>query len=350
DEDPETLRAAAVDAAAELLGAGKTSLVLLDEEAGEGRVAACHGRKESPDELGPVRLGEGVAGAALARGEPLLVRDLASDPRFGERRASGRYESGSFVLAPLQAATRTLGVLCATDRSGGEPFEEEDLALLRILATQLALLEAGRGASAGSAEEAPGGDAAGDLHAELAREICDAVTREVEPGRILHAALAPVARALDAAPVSLHLVDVHTGDLGREAEDDGGRRADRGRLPAGRGLTGGVLETGQLVASDDPAADPRFDAAVDTPADGEAGPLLCGPLRFRGKTLGVFRVFPKSAPEPRTGEVLSAALSAAVRNVLLYRSLVQSIEEVADARRAAARSGPPRGASGAGGS
>jgi hypothetical protein len=35
----------------------------------------------------------------------------------------------------------------------------------------------------------------------------------------------------------------------------------------------------------------------------------------------------------RTGEVLAATLSAAVRNVLLYRSLVETIEEVAEARR-----------------
>jgi len=51
--------------------------------------------------------------------------------------------------------------------------------------------------------------------------------------------------------------------------------------------------------------------------------------------LGVFRAFPEAAgaPSARTGEVLSAALSAAVRNVLLYRSLVESIDEVARARR-----------------
>jgi len=96
-----------------------------------------------------------------------------------------------------------------------------------------------------------------------------------------------------------------------------------------------VAETGQLVASADPASDPRFDAAVDTPADGRPGPLLCGALRFRGKVLGVFRAFPEAreAPSARTGEVLSAALSAAVRNVLLYRSLIESIDEVARARR-----------------
>jgi hypothetical protein len=89
------------------------------------------------------------------------------------------------------------------------------------------------------------------------------------------------------------------------------------------------------VACESPAADPRFDAAVDTPESGERGAFLALPLRFRGRTLGVFRAFtpdPRMA-SPRTAEVLGAALSAAIRNVLLYRSLVDSIEEVARARR-----------------
>jgi hypothetical protein len=89
------------------------------------------------------------------------------------------------------------------------------------------------------------------------------------------------------------------------------------------------------VATDEPSRDPRFDAQVDTPAAGEIGPFLCLPMRFRGKTLGVFRAFlaPPARTSPRAGEVLTAALSTVVRNVLLYRSLVDSIEEVARARR-----------------
>jgi hypothetical protein len=35
----------------------------------------------------------------------------------------------------------------------------------------------------------------------------------------------------------------------------------------------------------------------------------------------------------RTGEVLAAAISAAVRNARLYRSLLESVDEVAKARR-----------------
>ena len=101
-------------------------------------------------------------------------------------------------------------------------------------------------------------------------------------------------------------------------------------------MTGVVLQTGQLVATQEPEADGRFDPRVDTPDDGVSGPLLCVPLKLRGKTVGVCRAFltGNAQASPRTCEVLVATLSAAVRSVLLYRSLVQSIEEVAEARRA----------------
>ena len=56
---------------------------------------------------------------------------------------------------------------------------------------------------------------------------------------------------------------------------------------------------------------------------------------MRGKVLGAFRAFPEqpSAASARRGELLGALLSAAVRNVLLYRSLLETIDELAEARR-----------------
>jgi GAF domain-containing protein len=106
-----------------------------------------------------------------------------------------------------------------------------------------------------------------------------------------------------------------------------------------RGLTGAVFQSGGPVACEDPAADRRFDARVDTAADGVPRPLLCVPIKLRDKGVGVLRAFfePGTRLSPRTGEVLSAAFSAAVRNVLLDRSLLQSIEELASARRDARR-------------
>jgi DNA-binding NarL/FixJ family response regulator/putative methionine-R-sulfoxide reductase with GAF domain len=362
------LRELAVRAAAEVLGAARTSLMLVDEDAAELRVVAAVGNKVAPAEMDGVLVGQGVAGLAHARGEALLVADVASDARFASRQAAGAYASSSFAVAPLVAGARTLGVLCATERSGGDAFGEEDLALLRIIAGQVAhmlqapppadieleidvedeaaeaaLLETDGGLTAPIADSPmlppPAPLALSNARgAELAREICDAVTSEVEPARILGAALRPIAETLAAAPVAIYLRSPETGELVRDAEHDGGDgRSDRARLPATRGLAGAVLATGQLVATGDPTRDPRFDAEVDTPASGVAGPLICGALRFRGKPIGVFRAFPARAEDASAelGELLAAALSAAVRNVLLYRSLLETIEEVAEARRSA---------------
>ena len=125
--------------------------------------------------------------------------------------------------------------------------------------------------------------------------------------------------------------------LEAEVDVDAGVVGDRPRLPVDRGLVGQVVATGQLVASEDPASDMRFDAEIDTASDGLARPYLCVPMKLRGKVVGVLRVFlgEGQAASPRTAEILAAAFSAVVRNVLLYRSLLQSIEEVADARRQA---------------
>jgi DNA-binding response OmpR family regulator len=343
-DEPAAMAAALARQASELLDATKTS-VMLSAPDGALRVVAAEGRKLALADFEPVSVGEGVAGRAMARGETVWTTDASTDPRFPGRLLD-RYDTSSFAVAPLIRAGEPVGVLCATDRRGGASFGEEDAALLRLLASLAAprlspVVRPAAEDTAGAAADEPSegvGEEAGlreDLHAELARSVCEALVQEVEPGRILSAVLRAVAARLHAAPVSLHLLDASSGTLVREAQWEGGAVADRAWLPAGRGLSGSAFETGLPVASLDPAADPRFDPEVDTPEGGGALPLLAAPVRFRGKSLGLCRVFASPATQARTAEVLGAALSAAVRNVLLTRSLVESIEEVARVRREA---------------
>lgn len=320
-----------VEAVATVLGATKTSLMLLDDGGEQLRVAAATGRSLPPGEMNAVKWGQEVAGLALSDGAAMVVADLAEDPRFAGRSAGERYASRSFVLAPCFGAGVARGVLCATDREGGAPFGEDDLVLLRILAQQIGeiLARAQAGAQPGKAERSS--DEVTD--SELARAICEVLANEIEPSRIVNAALRPIVRALSAAPVSLYLID--NGELVMQGQCEGGGPGDRSRLPVDRGLTGTVLQTGRLVAAQTPQSDPRFDVAIDTPTDSTVMPLLCVPLRLRGRVVGVARAFTlaDSCPSAATGEMLSAALSAAVRNVLLYRSLLESIDDVAEARR-----------------
>lgn len=324
----EEIPALLVDAAAELLGAGRASLLRVEASGSELRVVAAVGAKQASAAMGPIAFGQGVAGVLAESAELIRVDDISEDLRFGALAQPERYATGAFAIAPVRRGDRLLGLLCAADPLTAPAFAQEDSALLGILAGQAAawLCDAADPATRSSVDA---------RLVELAQRIAEALTSEVEPTRILEAVLRPIGELLGAAPVSLFLTAPTGGELLREAQWDGGRASDRLRLEAARGLTGSVQAGGRLVASPDPASDPRFEVAIDTPEDGGARPFLCGPLRFRGKTLGVFRVFPERAEDAsaEVGEVIAASLSAAVRNVLLYRSLLETIEEVAVARR-----------------
>jgi len=377
-ERADVLRKGIVDAAAAVFEASRVSLMLADEEREWIAVVACRGVDVDRETLSPRKVGEGASGRCFEEGNVLCVPDVREDARFAGRGA-GQYGGAAFAVVPLVCLGEPVGVLCLTDAADEQGFSAEEANVLRLLGMQVSEFlaadpEVVRILEAASTLEAEGvGDALGgasgranlraDGDGELARAICEAVAAEVEPARVLRLALGSVARVLGAGPVALYLYAPDGGSLRREAEIEGSAGGDRERLPLDRGLVGTVCQTGGLVATAEPGADARFDARVDTAADGVPRALLCVPIKLRDKVVGIFRAFfdgpagraighPGAAgrfaagerPSARTAEVLSAALSAAVRNVLLYRSLLQSIEELASARRAArGEGGAPRG-------
>lgn len=349
EERVDVLRQGIVDSASVVLQASRASLMLADADREWLSVVASRGVDVDPTTMSARKVGEGASGTCFAEGAVLCVPDVEADGRFSGRGA-GSYEKQDFACVPLVCLGVPVGVLCLTEGEDAEGLSLEETNVLRLLGMQISEFLAADPeverllASAQVAEvEGVALDGVGTLDlldtvdgdAEIAQAVCEAVAAEVEPERVFGAALRAVASRLRAAPVALHLTDPDGIALVREAQVDGGVTADRARLPLDRGLSGAVLQTGQLVAAPDPLQDLRFDAEVDTAEDGVVRPLLCVPLRLREKIVGTVRVFldPGAPASPRTAEVLGATFSAAVRNVLLYRSLLQSIEEVAEARK-----------------
>jgi diguanylate cyclase (GGDEF)-like protein len=122
----------------ELMKAGRSSLMILNQESNELAVEAAQG-------LGPesgavrLKLGDSIAGAVLASGTPLVVRDADTDSRIPRERA-GHYQSKSFISYPITLGQRKIGVINLTDRLDGVPYENDDLMMLEMMAPHLALI------------------------------------------------------------------------------------------------------------------------------------------------------------------------------------------------------------------
>jgi DNA-binding response OmpR family regulator/putative methionine-R-sulfoxide reductase with GAF domain len=343
-ERVEVLRQGIVDSASVVLQASRVSLMLADNEREWLSVVASRGGDINRETMMPRKVGEGASGLCFAEEAVLCVQTVGEDGRFSGRGA-GAYDSSAFAIIPLVCLGVPVGVLCLTDGADPECFSQEEENVLRLLGMQVseflaadpeveALLANAQCVNLEGIESFDLVDAV-DGDAELARAVCDAIAAEVEPERVLRSSLGAVARHLGAAPVALYLQSPDGNRLKLEAEFDGGVVGDRAMLPTDRGLAGGVIYSGQLVAAQHPEDDARFDLEVDTASDGMARGLLCVPITLRNQVVGVLRVFLEDgrAASPRTAEILAASFSAAVRNILLYRSLLQTIDEVAEARR-----------------
>ncbi len=123
----------------EIMKAERSSLMILNQESNELILEAALGADPETLRSVPVMLGDPIAGAVLASGTPLVVRDADNDPRI-TRAAPGRYRTKSFISYPITLGLRKIGVLNLTDRADGLPYENDDLTMLDVIAPHLALI------------------------------------------------------------------------------------------------------------------------------------------------------------------------------------------------------------------
>lgn len=120
------------------------SIMILDRDRTVLKLAASRG---IPDDVVPgveVKLGEGVAGKVVEMGEPVLVDDIASDPRFNKAN-DPQYGNGSFICMPIRVGDRVIGVInmakkrdqAVSDALRPPPFSSTDLQFLNALMTYI---------------------------------------------------------------------------------------------------------------------------------------------------------------------------------------------------------------------
>jgi signal transduction histidine kinase len=161
--------------AADVMDAGASSLMLLDEESGDLVFEVSHGG--GGDLLRRQRLSiyEGIAGWVVRHGKPTVANDARTDPRFNPRvDVRTGFLTQSIAAVPLMIKGRTIGVLEVLNKYSGGGFDAEDLRLLTSIGAQAAIaIENARLYSGMRDERDRIIQAQEDVRRELARNLHD---------------------------------------------------------------------------------------------------------------------------------------------------------------------------------
>jgi GAF domain-containing protein len=140
EEGYRALLQSVVETARAIFAARAASIFLLDEEADELVFEAIAG--EGSDTLVGTRLpsSTGIAGWVLVTRQPLLLEDVAEDPRFARDVAERTgYVPKGLMAVPLLHEERGLGVLQVLDRPQQSRFTLHEVELLGLFANQAAI-------------------------------------------------------------------------------------------------------------------------------------------------------------------------------------------------------------------
>jgi Nif-specific regulatory protein len=128
----------------ELLGLNRGRIVLADPPApgasrpASARIRHAYGLTQVEIGRGVYAWGEGITGQVLAGGQPAIVQDIDAEPQFRFRAvARGQLppETVAFIALPVEVNGATVGVLACHRIRSRQRHLNDDLAVLRVLAT-----------------------------------------------------------------------------------------------------------------------------------------------------------------------------------------------------------------------
>jgi PAS domain S-box-containing protein len=124
--------------AAKLLKADASGILLLDTEKKHLGFKGSYNLGQQIVEDTCDLVGSSIAGRVVENGKPLIVHDAPHDPRFYNPAAEGEGLL-AIVSTPLSVGGEIIGTLDVHSKSNPQAFDEDDLQILSLLATQAAI-------------------------------------------------------------------------------------------------------------------------------------------------------------------------------------------------------------------
>ncbi|MGD8902459.1 MAG: GAF domain-containing sensor histidine kinase [Anaerolineae bacterium] len=129
-----------LELATAILNATASSFLLVDEDRQQLVFAHTHGEAAAVLRGRRLALSEGIAGWVATHGEPVVVNEVADDPRFCSKVDDWTgFQTHSIVCVPVQARGKIIAVLQVLNKRNQANFDAEDLSLMITTASQAAI-------------------------------------------------------------------------------------------------------------------------------------------------------------------------------------------------------------------
>lgn len=284
------------------------AVYLLDEQAEELSIAYSVGYPDDVASRPRLKVGQGLVGAAVCEGTPLLVNDVRADPRYVEAVPGTCAE----LVVPLRRKGRVIGALNLLGETAGQ-FREVDELLLRQFAAHVAVaIENARLFE----QERRYADTLETL-SEIGRDLASILDLDELLTRIANL----TRRVVDYRTFGILLLNDETQELEMKVAVRYGDKVTVPRMKLGSGLVGYAALHKEVLIVPDVSKDPRYIKLV---ADARSEMVV--PLMLKDRCIGVFDL---ESPEldafkKRDAEVLSLLASqaaVAIENARLYRTI-----------------------------
>ena len=134
-QDLDQLLELIIETATRMMDAKASSLLLLDQKSKKLHFKVATGEKGTDVKQFEIDLGQGIAGHVAETGEPLLIPDVAKDPRwYKEISESIGFRTQSIACVPMKLKGGIIGVVEIIDKADGSSIRKEDLKILSVFA------------------------------------------------------------------------------------------------------------------------------------------------------------------------------------------------------------------------
>ena len=284
------------------------AVYLLDADRGELSVAYSVGYPEPLAKTLRVKVGQGLVGAAVAEGKPLLVNDVRSEPRYVEAVPGSKAE----LVVPLRRKGRVIGALNLLSDTVDQ-FTDVDEMMLRQFGAHVAVAIENARLFEHERDYTSTLETLSDIASEFGAilNLDELLTRIASLTR----------RIIDYRTFGIFLLNDDTQELEIKTAVRYGENQCQTRIKIGEGLVGQSALTKQAILVPDVSIDPRYIKVVE-----DARSELAIPLMVKDRCIGVFDLESPELNAFSKGDLeilrlLASQAAVAIENARLYETI-----------------------------